>query len=115
MPLPTHKPTTEMMAQVEALSGYGVRHDEISSYLGIDPKTLRKHYREQLDKGTIKANVSVARTLHKQALDGNIAACIFWLKARAGWRENQQVPSQNVPQAVEVRIIDASKPINPAE
>lgn len=86
-----HKPTAESRAQVEALSGYGVRHDEISHYLDIDPKTLRKHYREQLDKGTVKANVSVARALHKQALDGHVAAQIFWLKARAGWREKQEV------------------------
>lgn len=82
-----HKPTPETTAQVEALSGYGVRHDEIAIYLDIDPKTLRKHYREQLDKGHIKANVGVARSLHKQATEGNTAAAIFWLKSRAGWRE----------------------------
>lgn len=86
-----HKPTAETMAQVEALSGYGVRHDEIAMYLDIDPKTLRKHYRAQLDKGHIKANVGVARSLHKQATEGNVAAAIFWLKSRAGWREKQEV------------------------
>lgn len=86
-----HKPTAETMAQVEALSGYGVRHDEIALYLDIDPKTLRKHYRAQLDKGTVKANVGVARSLHKQATEGNVTAAIFWLKSRAGWREKQEV------------------------
>ncbi len=86
-----HKPTPETLAQVEALSGYGVRHDEIALYLDIDPKTLRKHYREQLDKGTIKANAGIARSLHKQATEGNVAAAIFWLKARAGWSERQKV------------------------
>lgn len=91
MAQPPHKPTTETMAQVEALSGYGVRHDEIALYLDIDPKTLRKHYREQLDKGTIKANAGIARSLHKQATEGNVAAAIFWLKARAGWREKHEV------------------------
>lgn len=91
MAQPPHKPTVETMAQVEALSGYGVRHDEIALYLDIDPKTLRKYYREQLDKGTIKANAGIARSLHKQATEGNVAAAIFWLKARAGWREKQEV------------------------
>lgn len=43
---PRHKPTESSRAQVEALAGYGVRHDEIALYIGIDPKTLRKHYRE---------------------------------------------------------------------
>ena len=88
---PHHKPTSETRAQVEALSGYGVRQEEIALYLDIDPKTLRSHYREQLDKGTVKANVAVARSLHKQAVEGNVAAAIFWLKSRAGFREKQEV------------------------
>ena len=88
---PHHKPTSESRAQVEALAGYGVRQDEIAMYLDIDPKTLRSHYREQLDKGVVKANVSVARSLHKQAVEGNVAAAIFWLKSRAGFREKQEV------------------------
>lgn len=71
---PRHKPTESSRAQVEALSGYGIRHDEIALYLEIDPKTLRKHYREQLDKGQIKANVGVARALHKNATEGNVTA-----------------------------------------
>lgn len=85
-----HKPTPETMAQVEALSGYGVRHDEIALYLDIDPKTLRKHYRTQLDNGTVKANVSVARALHKNATEGNVTAQIFWLKARAKWKDRHE-------------------------
>lgn len=85
-----HKPTPETTAQVEALSGYGIRHDEIAIYLGIDAKTLRKHYREQLDKGVVKANVGVARALHKNATEGNVTAQIFWLKARAGWRDKPE-------------------------
>lgn len=83
-----HKPTDATAAQVESLSAYGVRHDEIAKYLEIDPKTLRKHYRTQLDKGAIKANVAVARALHKNATDGNnVAAQIFWMKTRCGWKE----------------------------
>lgn len=82
-----HKPSAETRAQVEALSGYGVRHDEIALYLEIDPKTLRKHYRDQLDKGQIKANVGVARALHKNATEGNVTAQIFWMKTRCGWKE----------------------------
>lgn len=103
-----HKPTTETMAQVEALSGYGVRHDEIALYLDIDPKTLRKHYRAQLDKGVVKANVSVARSLHKQAVEGNVAAAIFWLKSRAGFREKQEVEVSG-PGGGPIQTLDASK------
>lgn len=60
---------------------------EIARFLEIDAKTLRKFYRDQLDLGTMKANAAVARSLHKMATEGNVAAAIFWLKARAGWSE----------------------------
>jgi len=104
-----HNPTPETQAQVEALSGYGVRHDEIALYLGIDPKTLRKHYRKQLDAGAVKANVSVARSLHKQATEGgNVAAAIFWLKARAGWREKQEVELSG-PGGGPIQTLDTTK------
>ena len=33
----------------------------------------------------------VAKSLFRQAIDGNISAAIFWLKAQAGWREVQVV------------------------
>ena len=88
---PAHEPTTETRAQVDALAGYGIRQDEIAAYLGIDKKTLSKHYREELDAAVVKANSAVARSLHKQATEGNVAAAIFWLKARAGWREKHEV------------------------
>ena len=35
--------------------------------IGIDPKTLRKHYRQELDHGHIKANAKVAENLYRKA------------------------------------------------
>lgn len=104
-----HKPTPETMAQVEALSGYGIRQDEIAQYLNIDPKTLRKHYADQLAGGMTKANVAVARSLHKQATEGgNVAAAIFWMKARAGWREKQEVELSG-PGGGPIQTLDTTK------
>ena len=112
-----HKPTAETQAQVEALSGYGVRHDEIALYLDIDPKTLRKHYRLQLDKGTVKANVGVARALHKNATEGNVTAQIFWLKARAQWRDRPEVGDGDdetpAPVAITVQVVNGRKNAEP--
>ena len=59
----------------------------ISPVVGIDPKTLRKHYREELDLGETKANAQVAGFLFNAAKNGNVTAQIFWLKTRAKWRE----------------------------
>jgi len=40
----------------------------------------------------------VAQCLYQQAATpGNVAASIFWLKARAGWREKQAVDTGDSP------------------
>jgi len=90
MPRPRFKPTPEERKMVEALSGYGVREDEIAQTLrdGIDPKTLRKHFRRELDQGAAKANAAVAQTAYKMAISGrHPAMTMFYLKCRAGWKE----------------------------
>jgi hypothetical protein len=97
VPRKPHEPTEKARGEVRALAGYGVREDEIAVYMEMDPKTLRKHYRAELDSGHIRANVAVARSLYKQAVDdGNTAAAIFWLKARAGWRDRQELEISGV-------------------
>jgi len=82
-----HKPDPSQRKQVEALAAYGVPEVDISRVIGIDPKTLRKHYREELDLGETKANAQVAGFLFNSAKNGNVSAQIFWLKTRAKWRE----------------------------
>jgi hypothetical protein len=87
---PSHRPDEDMRRQVEALAGYGVREDEIAEFIGIDPKTLRKHYRSELRRGHTKANAKVAENLYRRATGESreaVTAAIFWLKTRAGWRE----------------------------
>jgi hypothetical protein len=58
--------------------------------IGVAPKTLRKHFRDELDTGHIKASAKVAGNLYRIATGSGceaVAAAIFWLKVRAGWRE----------------------------
>lgn len=102
-----HKPTSESRAQVQALCGYGITEDEIATYIGIAPKTLRKHYRHELDTAVVKANALVARSLHKQAIDGNVSAAIFWLKVRAGWSEKSSLEISG-PGGGPMEVADAS-------
>ncbi|WP_244408254.1 hypothetical protein [Roseomonas fluvialis] len=74
------------------MAGFGVPHTDIATFLGIDAKTLRKHFREELDRGTTEANAKVAQSLFQMATQGkNVAAAIFWMKARAGWREKVEI------------------------
>src|SRR5437868_12617836 len=85
-----HNPDPTSRRQVEAMAGYGVPEKDIAGVLGIDPKTMRKHYRYELDHGHVKANAKVAENLFRKATgDGReaVIAAIFWMKTRAGWKE----------------------------
>src|SRR3954464_8381401 len=82
-----HKPDAAQRRQVEAMAAYGIPAHDISRVVGIDAKTLRKHYRDELDLGETKANAQVAGFLFNSARNGNVTAQIFWLKTRARWRE----------------------------
>lgn len=90
--MPLFEPTEEQRRTVRAMSGYGVPQEGIATLLDIDPKTLRKHFRRELDRGSVEATAQVAQTLFSMATqDRNVAAAIFWMKARAGWREKHEV------------------------
>jgi hypothetical protein len=69
------------------MAAYGIPETDISRVVHVDPKTLRKHYRDELDLGESKANAQVAGFLFNAAKNGNVTAQIFWLKTRARWRE----------------------------
>ena len=87
---PPHVPTDETRTLVESLSGFGIPQTEIARLVGIDPKTLRFHYEEQIELGTIKATAKVAQNLFTMACKPTregLSAAIFWLKVRANWSE----------------------------
>lgn len=82
-----HEPTDEQRRQVESMSGFGLKHEQMAAVLQIDAKTLRKHYRTELDVGMAKAHAKVGESLYKMALDGNVTAAIWFTKAQMGWAE----------------------------
>src|SRR5437763_2646642 len=80
---------------VRAMSGYGIPHEGIATMLDIDAKTLRRHYRQELDRGAVEATAKVAQSLFQMAtVEKSVAAAMFWMKARAGWREKHEVQVQ---------------------
>lgn len=84
---PPHVPTAKSRKLVEQMSGTGAPTPDIGKMLGIDAKTVRKYYREELDSGFIKANHAVSGSLYRQATKGNVAAAIWWEKTRQGRSE----------------------------
>ncbi|WP_431285596.1 hypothetical protein ACQW02_12670 [Humitalea sp. 24SJ18S-53] len=86
------EPSDEQRRLVHAMAGFGIPQADIATHLKVDAKTLRLHFREELDRGSIDATAKVAQSLFHMATAGkNVAAAIFWMKARAGWREKHQV------------------------
>ena len=86
---PPHQPTEITRELVTLHARVGTRQEVIAGILGIEcNKTLRKHYREELDFATAEANAVIGGALYNKALNGDdTAAQIFWLKTRAGFSE----------------------------
>lgn len=80
----------------------GTPQADIARILGIDEKTLRKHYRDELDLATARANATIGGALFNKAKSGDTVAMIFWMKTRAGWREKveEKAPADELASAI---------------
>ena len=92
MSRPRFQPTPEQAKLVRKLVACGNGQEDIARVIGVrSPKTLRKYFREELDRAAIEANTHVAHSLYKSAVSGkDTTAAIFWLKCRGGWREKHE-------------------------
>src|SRR3954447_15117632 len=97
---PSFEPTQSQRQMVEAMAGCGVPEADIAVVIGIAPKTLRKHFRDELDTGHIKASAKVAGNLYRIAIGSGreaVTAAIFWLKSEsrmAGAARSARVPDR---------------------
>jgi hypothetical protein len=97
----TYKPTDEDRKMVTQFAAVGMTIDQICMLItnpetgkGLSPKTLRKFFREELDKGGLKANYKVSSNMFKMATgDGKHAfnAGKYWLNCRAPTEWNERV------------------------
>ena len=69
MARPTFQVTQKLSEKVKMLASVGVRQEEIAKVLDITPKTLRKHFRRELDTGAIEANAEVALANKAELVD----------------------------------------------
>jgi len=84
---PAHEPTEATRQTVQMHTMVGTPQEVVADVLGIDSKTLRKHYRDELDLAKARANASVCGSLYKKCMAGDTTAMIFWLKTQAQWKE----------------------------
>ena len=100
-----HTPTAENRKLAETVSGLGLPHEQIGALIGIDDKTLRKHYRHELDQGIAKANSNVVKSLYSKASGGDVTACIWWTKTRLGWKDTSRTEISGIREVARVEII----------
>jgi len=87
---PEHVPTQKDREIVSFASAIGTPQETIGRLIGISHVTLREHYRDELDLGMARANISVGRNLYRIATGNSpqaAPAAMFWMKTRAGWKE----------------------------
>jgi hypothetical protein len=90
--------------RVRHLAGVGVRQDDIAKIIGCAPKTLRKQFRDDLDRGVAEANAIVSGCLFAAAKGGNVVAQMFWMKTRGHWREKDPAPDSDT-QAIQPVVL----------
>ena len=88
-------PTAEPRKLVQTMAAAGIQSEAICLVIGVSGKTLRKHYRAELDTAVTRANAMVASSLYMKAIKGNVVAQIFWVKTRAGWKEPERIQVQH--------------------
>ena len=83
------------LEKVEDLASRGLSQKQLAIALGINLKTLQKHRKldqelqSSIDRGRVKGLADVSNSLYENALGGNVAAQIFYLKNRDpdNWRD----------------------------
>jgi hypothetical protein len=106
MARPKFVPTEEQRRTVKSMSAYGIKQEGIARVLRIRSlKTLRKHFRDELDLGDIEGVAQAAQTHYKMATSGkHPASTIHFLEKRRRWLEspNSEAKPAETPQFVVV-------------
>ncbi|HEY8576839.1 MAG TPA: hypothetical protein VIL88_10930 [Devosia sp.] len=108
---PSFQPTDKDRRVVEMMAGWAIPEERIAKVLSIDPKTLRKHFVEELEVGHAKLEAQLAQNLLRIAQGHDrqsLIATIFALKSRFGWVE-QPPPAREQPLGKKEAMLDAAQ------
>lgn len=87
---PVYAPSDSDRATVQNLAVLGASHERIALCIGdkgVTAKTLRKHFRRELDVSLMQVEALAASKVVAAIQAGEAWAICFFLKCKAGWRE----------------------------
>lgn len=112
------KLTDSQLNDVEKLAAV-LTVDQLADFLSIGRTTFYRMMERQPDisvrykNGKAKAITGVSKGLLQRALEGELAAQIFYLKTQAGWREQkEEAPKDDTKtqsQKITIEVVDARK------
>lgn len=106
----SHVPTDEKRAAVQIMVAAGLLYPAIASAIGVCERTLRNHYREELDNGTAALSLIVLNAHVERIKAGDMRAIEWWEKARLGWSEKMVVDTGPQPLRVVVELVGDPPP-----
>lgn len=112
---PAYQPSDKDRRIAEALAGWAIPQERIARVIGVDPKTLRKHFGDELDVGSARLEAQLAQNLLRIAQGHDrqaLIATIFALKARFGWVEASAPPREPPPGKKEAAARRAEELLN---
>lgn len=89
-------PTDAQRKLVKSVAGFGLRAEDIAQLIydkkgkPISVDTLARYFLTELSQGRLQSNIAVANTLYEKAIKGDNTCMIFWLRTRAGWKDEPQ-------------------------
>jgi hypothetical protein len=112
MARPSFKPTEEQQRIVKTMAMCATRHEHIALALDITPKTLRKHFRNELTLGLVEGHFKIRKTLFGMAISGrNTAATLCADRIWAAWcaRQTETESQPMLPPQIIIRGEDEAR------
>lgn len=83
--------------EIEMMASVGMTTKQVADALHINPGQFGKilvadpYVKEAVDRGVARGVKMVTDSLFQNAMKGNVAAQIFWLKNRGAWKDTQEL------------------------
>jgi hypothetical protein len=113
---PPHVPTQTDRDTVAVMVAGGISQADIARARGISERTLRNHYKDEIEAGATKLNTVVMIEWIKRIKAGEFAAIKWWTQSRMGMNEKFVIddPSRDQPLRVTVELVGQA-PAQPAK